>query len=340
MGIKSLSTLLRRCNFERVHLSKYRSKKIAIDISPFLFKYRIIFQDEWLQSFVNLVCCLRRNDIHAIFIYDGIAPTEKQYEKECRRKKRDDIKTRACDLQTALDKYEETGKADPILLKVGRIHLLEQECGIIDKQAIIASIDKCKKQTVSITHDDKIATKNLLEKLGVPHVKAPGEAEKFASELFKAGLVDAVLSDDTDVLMYGVTMISKIDTKTETVLEIEQSDLLKQLDLSSESFKHLCITLGTDYNTNIKGIGPIKALNLIKKYGTIDEIAKNTNNDVSCLNHKKVLDLFTLNDVSDFQVPLCKEPDLDALASLGIYNIDGIKRDLCKMYISRRAFLD
>lgn len=325
MGIKNLSDLLKKCNFDHVHLGKYKYKKLAIDISPFLFKYKIIFQDRWLHSFVNLVCCLRRNNVHAVFIYDGKAPIEKQAEKDHRRQKRDEIRDKGIALKKAVSNYEKTGEIDPILMKVKKVRFLDEG---IDKQSILELAEKYSNQSTSITFEDRTATRELLDKLGVPWLRAPGEAEKYACELFKAGLVSAVVSDDTDVLAYGATMLCKLDTKTETVMEIRQDDLLNQLDLKRESFRHLTVMLGTDFNKNIRGIGPAKAYKLIKQYGTIDEISKKNNLDVSCLNHKRVLEIFTLGDISnEVVIPFCSKPDLRDLSE---YNINLISNDMCQ----------
>ena len=63
-------------------LGNYAYKKIAIDISLYIFKYKAIFRERWLDAFINLICCLRRNNIHCVFIYDGKAPKEKDNEKK------------------------------------------------------------------------------------------------------------------------------------------------------------------------------------------------------------------------------------------------------------------
>ena len=80
MGIKNLHKFLRKhCPevYTSVHLSNYAFKKVAIDISLYMFKYKTVFGDSWLQAFVNLVACLRKNEIHCLFVYDNGCPIEK-----------------------------------------------------------------------------------------------------------------------------------------------------------------------------------------------------------------------------------------------------------------------
>ena len=85
MGIKNLNQFLRKnCPniYVEKHLSNYAFKKIAIDISLYMFKYKTIFGDNWVDAFINLISCLRRNEIHCVFVYDGKAPPDKEKEQE------------------------------------------------------------------------------------------------------------------------------------------------------------------------------------------------------------------------------------------------------------------
>ena len=52
-------------------------KKIAIDISLYMCKYKAIYGDNWLYAFLKLISSLRKNEIHCVFIYDNGAPPEK-----------------------------------------------------------------------------------------------------------------------------------------------------------------------------------------------------------------------------------------------------------------------
>ena len=61
MGIKNLHKFLRRhCPeiYVKKSLREYAYQKIAIDISVYLFTYKIIFGDQWLDAFIKLICCL------------------------------------------------------------------------------------------------------------------------------------------------------------------------------------------------------------------------------------------------------------------------------------------
>ena len=68
--------------------------KVSIDTSLFLCKFKAIAGDRWLESFIRLVSCLRRNEIHCVFIYDTSAPPEKNDERAERRKQQEKLKAR------------------------------------------------------------------------------------------------------------------------------------------------------------------------------------------------------------------------------------------------------
>lgn len=55
-------------------------------------------------------------------------------------------------------------------------------------------------------------------------------------------------------------------------MEIDLSVLLSELGLSMEQFIDLCIMCGCDYASNIRGIGAVRALSLIKQHGSIEAV--------------------------------------------------------------------
>lgn len=57
-------------------------------------------------------------------------------------------------------------------------------------------------------------------------------------------------------------------------MEIDLSVLLAETELSMEQFIDLCIMCGCDYATNIRGIGAVRALALIKQHGSIEAVIK------------------------------------------------------------------
>lgn len=69
---------------------------------------------------------------------------------------------------------------------------------------------------------------------------------------------------------------------TSPIMEIDLPVLLAELELSMEQFIDLCIMCGCDYASNIRGIGAVRALSLIKQHGSIEAVIK-VGRAVACL---------------------------------------------------------
>lgn len=325
MGIKNLNKFLRDKSeelFTKIHLSEYAYKKIAIDISLYLFKFKAVCGDNWLNAFVNLVCSLRRNEIHCVFIYDGQAPPEKEAEKAKRKEEKEKLKKQVYELEQALDIYHQTGVIEKILQELYKRRrsptnkrLLGPSQQSIDMNWIEQKIDQKRAQIIDISTEDFKYTKDLFDILEVPYFTAPSEAEKFCSKLCIDGVVDAVLSEDTDIIAYGTPVfLSKIDTQQDCCIQILNIEILKNLSLSQRQLLDLCIMSGTDYNDNIFRIGGHKAYSLIKEHNDIDGIAENTNLDTSILKHIRVRELFTEFETYDMKaIPYCGKPNYELL---------------------------
>ena len=327
MGIKNFNKFLREKSediFEPIHLSEYAYKKVAIDISLYLFKFKAVCGDRWLNSFVNLVCALRKNEIHCVFIYDGQAPPEKELEKAKRREDKEKLQKQLYDLESALESYYQTGVIEEILQNLYKRRkspankrlLGTNKNNNIDIKWIEQKIEQKRTQIIDICPNDFQYTKDLFDILNIPYYTAPSEAEKFCSKLCLNGLVDAVLSEDTDIIAYGTPVfLSKIDTQKEQCIRITNSSVLQHLNFSNKQLLDLCIMCGTDYNDNIFRIGGHKAYNLIQEHNNIEGIQKNTNLDVSILNHNRVRQLFT--EFENFElnhIPYSGTPDFDKLS--------------------------
>ncbi len=127
--------------------------------------------------------------------------------------------------------------------------------------------------------------KRLLSLMGIPVVQAPSEAEAQASFMARKGDVWASGTQDYDSLLFGSPVVVRNITLTgkqrlpskgiEVKLEPEiifLQDVLDGLKITREQLIDIGILIGTDYNEGIRGIGPKKAYELIKKYGSIERI--------------------------------------------------------------------
>ena len=343
MGINNLNKFLRNnCPdvYEKIHISEYGFKKIAIDISLYVCKFKSICGDRWLAAFINLIACLRKNEVHCVFIYDGGAPPEKDLERKERANQRKKLEDKVVKLEEALEKFDSTGELDPILIELHKKNTQDtlqkrflQKVEIkIDMDIVRSAVQKMRSYILDIKPEDFQLTKQLFDILNVPYYVAPLEAETMCSDLCKRGLVDAVLSEDTDVLAYAApNFLSKINTADGTCIRIKYQNVIEKLDLSSDSFLDLCIMCGTDYNKNIYRVGPEKAYKFIKQYTTIEDVGINAKVDISILKHIRVRELFRKYEKKEVKIPYCGIPDFQILNEFFFKNnincsVDGLKK--------------
>ncbi|XP_008279075.1 probable flap endonuclease 1 homolog [Stegastes partitus] len=114
----------------------------------------------------------------------------------------------------------------------------------------------------------------LLKHLGVPVIQAPGDAEALCAHLVREGTVDAVASEDMDTLPFGASvLIRQLNAKRDSeVIEYSLPKLLEKLQINHKELVDLCILLGCDYCDKIPGLGPKRALTLIQKHRTIEDV--------------------------------------------------------------------
>ena len=62
------------------------------------------------------------------------------------------------------------------------------------------------------------------------------------------------------------------------------------LNITFEQLRDFCILCGTDYNSNLEKIGPVRSMEMIRKYGSLEEMSSVINMD--SINYPRVRILF------------------------------------------------
>jgi flap endonuclease-1 len=139
-------------------------------------------------------------------------------------------------------------------------------------------------QTSRVTDEILQQSKDLLDALGIPHIQAPSEGEAQASDMVRKGAAYAVGSQDFDCLLFGSPILIRNLTSSErrklpgksayTTVHPEAIRLqpgLNTLEVTQEQLVDIAILIGTDFNDGVKGFGPKKSLQLIKKTGCLEK---------------------------------------------------------------------
>ncbi|KAK4379347.1 hypothetical protein RND71_001209 [Anisodus tanguticus] len=125
------------------------------------------------------------------------------------------------------------------------------------------AFQKCEKECVE-----------LLELLGVPVLKAKGEAEALCAQLNREGLVDACITSDSGAFLFGAKCVIKnMQPNSNEPFECyHMSDIESGLGLRRDQLIAISLLVGNDHNlTGVPGIGLEKAVRFVKSFSD-DEI--------------------------------------------------------------------
>ncbi|KAI0560688.1 XPG/Rad2 endonuclease [Gracilaria domingensis] len=264
MGIKGLSKLIgdnapRAVNPQTV--DSLFGRKIAIDASMCIYQLLVAVRmgadnltndngqvTSHLNGLFYRTIRLLELGVKPVFVFDGKPPSMKSGE---------------------LTKRAEAKKAAVEAAKKAR------------EEGDLEAAEKFSRRVNSLTPEIIQSCKRLVRAMGVPVVEAPCEAEAQCAELVKNGDLFATASEDMDSLTFGThrlirylwagtasTAAKKGIKPTEFSLEV----VLQDLDLPMSQFIDLCILCGCDYVDGVKGVGVVKALNLIRKHQDLHKI--------------------------------------------------------------------
>lgn len=108
---------------------------------------------------------------------------------------------------------------------------------------------------------------SLLRLFGIPYITAPMEAEAQCAELVRLGMVDGIVTDDSDTFLFGGTRVYKNMFNSNKFVECYiGNELEKDLSLSRQQLISLAHLLGSDYTEGLPGVGPVTAVEIISEF--------------------------------------------------------------------------
>ena len=243
MGVKLLSKLLKtQCYDEtkQIHLSSLYGKKICIDTSIYLYRYKS--QNTLIESFYLMCSLFKHYNITPIFIFDGKPPDSKREELKKRKQHRIDCEA----------KYNELKE------KLGNTFNKDQE----------KELYNLKKGMTKINWDDVNDVQKLFDAYGIKYMTAIGEADALCASLVVKKKVYAVLTEDMDLFAYTCPIVLRyFSLANHTCILYDLKKILRKLDIDKENFRILCVLSGNDYYNNNNNI--FHYLNLYNRYKKI-----------------------------------------------------------------------
>jgi len=234
---------------------------------------------------------IAEHQIKPVFVFDGRPPIEKAQELERRR---------------AIKAEFERQRSEAIARG--------------DLQAAYAKAT----MTSRLTREMAAEARELLTLMGLPVVQAPSEGEAQAAHIARAGGVWAAASKDYDTLLFGAPrqlrflgvggkefLPSKGVFRPLLPEVIDLGEQLSHWQITREGLVDLALLVGTDFNEGVHGIGPKKALALVRRHGSIESMPpaiRDAVGDVSALRR-----IYLEPSVTDDYSITFGEPDFDAI---------------------------
>lgn len=107
----------------------------------------------------------------------------------------------------------------------------------------------------------------IIEYFGLPYIVAPAEAEAQCAELERAGIVDGVITEDSDVFLFGAKRVFKnIFVDRSYVEAYRMEDITTELGLDRSDLIDLALLLGSDYTTGVYGVGIVNGMEILKAF--------------------------------------------------------------------------
>ena len=141
---------------------------------------------------------------------------------------------------------------------------------INDEQLLQEQLQKAKRDSDEVDQNMIQDVQELLRRFGIPYITAPMEAEAQCAELLKMGLVDGIITDDSDCFLFGGDKIYKNMFNQKQYVECYfAKEVENKLGLTQENLIELALLLGSDYTEGIKGIGPVLAVEILAEFGNL-----------------------------------------------------------------------
>lgn len=316
MGIHGLSKVIGDYAPSAVkenEIKNYFGRKVAIDASMSIYQFLIAVRQDGstltnadgettshLMGMFYRTIRMIENGIKPLYVFDGKPPDMKSGELAKRQERREEA-------QKSLEQAEAADEAD--------------------------NVEKFQKRLVKVTKQHNEECKTLLRLMGVPYIEAPCEAEAQCAALVKAGKVYAVGTEDMDALTFGSTVLLRHLTFSEArkmpIKEFYLDRVLRELDMTNDQFIDLCILLGCDYCDSIRGIGPKRAMELIRQHKNIEGV-------ISSLDQKK----YPIPENWPYEQArkLFKEPDVKDPETLDIKWSEPDVEELVKYMVTDKGF--
>ncbi|XP_071506297.1 uncharacterized protein [Diadema antillarum] len=243
MGIQGLLPFLKETS-EPIHIRKYSGYTVAVDTYCWIHRGAVACAsqlakgepaDHYVRYCLKYVNMLKSLNIRPVMVFDGKNLPAKAAVEESRRERRENYS------------------------KKGRQFLREGKA---------SEARDCFVKCINVTPEMALDVMKAVRSLDVDCIVAPYEADAQLAYLEKNGFVQAVITEDSDLIAFGCKkVIVKLDLAG-NCLEVDSSRLNRAMKAGSkftpDKFRYMCILAGCDYLSSLPGIGIGKARKLFQ----------------------------------------------------------------------------
>ncbi|KXS19721.1 PIN domain-like protein [Gonapodya prolifera JEL478] len=247
MGIQGLLPLIDQAK-RQIHLSDLDGLTIAVDAYVWLHKaVRMCCMDlmlgkkttKYVNYFLDQTALLCRHGITPYFVFDGGPLPSKLCIEQERAARRNQLRAEG------LAHYAANRREKAFDCFAGAVDVTPQMAHEVIKE---------------------------LRRHGIKHVVAPFEADAQLCYLEREGIVDAVLTEDSDLVVFGCKRVlcklnreGKVDEFLASRLsEVKNGEVILGGRFTHDKFRWMCILAGCDYLRGIQGIGLKKAYKVVR----------------------------------------------------------------------------
>lgn len=262
MGVRSLSTFVRHHrSTEQKSFAHLSNKKIAVDASVFLYAWlKQAAQCKLEQSFsktkedkpeyhwewhcIQSLDTLRKYKIQLIFLIERSHPDEKNATVQERQKKREQATEDSQNLMSMCIQWKD--QMDTIGNSQYDVKKAKRNVWKYMKELLTV----CTLNSVRANSKIYETFKRLIEYTGLRWIECGDgqEAEYVAVDMARYGMVDYVMSNDSDcIACLCQVYICDFDWDTETYRMVHIQELLKRMRLTETQFQIACCCMGNDY---------------------------------------------------------------------------------------------
>jgi 5'-3' exonuclease len=273
MGVKMLNRLMMSHGEKGIcpiHLSMLAGKSVAVDVS--IYMYRFLKTKELVSGFYRMCLLFKTYNITPVFVFDGKPPSEKSRvldERRTAKKKATDelrevkkqiaeceaiLRRHAGDISGALvdlsgNVIEDAAPEDVEDAATGAATADMNREGVERRvENLNAQAKKLSSKSVYLKSYHISDVMKLVSRQGFAYVKAPGEADVVCAAMCRSGEVYAVLSDDTDLFVYGCPRVLRYFSMSHHSCKLYTTQrILDEMNMDQRKFTLLAVLSGTDY---------------------------------------------------------------------------------------------